>query len=123
MFTVGEATISWKSSKQTVMTRSTMKYECTALDKCNDPYQIIQVFKTFDQVLSGPKVTFSRMNNFGLPKTPFCRPHRYEFIDGLNVKIRLTDKKVMALGSSNSSILAVSKSVRGFYLKATLCSI
>ena len=91
---------------------------------CNDPYQIIQVFKTFDQQLvSGPKLTFSRMNNFGLTKTPFRRPRRYEFIDGLNVKILLTDKKVMTLGSSKISILAVSKSVRGFYLKTTLCSI
>ena len=34
------------------------------------------------------------MNNFGLTKTPFRRPRRYEFIDGLNVKIRLTDKKL-----------------------------
>ena len=34
------------------------------------------------------------MDNFGLTKTPFRRPRRYEFIDGLNVKIRLTDKKL-----------------------------
>ena len=34
------------------------------------------------------------MNNFGLTKTPFRRPRRYEFTDGLNVKIRLTDKKL-----------------------------
>ena len=34
------------------------------------------------------------MNNFGLTKTPFRRPHRYEFTDELNVKIRLTDKKL-----------------------------
>ena len=34
------------------------------------------------------------MNNFGLTKTPFHRPRRYEFIDGLNVKIRLTDRKL-----------------------------
>ena len=62
---------------------------------CNDPYQIIQAFKTFDQQLvCGPKLTFSRMNNFGLTKTPFRRPRRYEFIDGLNVKIRLTDRKL-----------------------------
>ena len=62
---------------------------------CNDPYQIIQVFKMFDQQLvCGPKLTFSRMNNFGLNKTPFRRPCRYEFIDGLNVKIRLTDREL-----------------------------
>ena len=59
---------------------------------CNDPYQIIHVFlkrlTKFDQELvSGSKLTFSRMNNFGLTKTPFRRPRRYEIIDGLNVKI------------------------------------
>ena len=36
-----------------------------------------------------PKLTFSRMHNFGLTKTPFRRPYRYEFIDGLNVKFDL----------------------------------
>ena len=45
------------------------------------------------QLVCGPKLTFSRMNNFGLTKTPFRRPRRYKFIDGLNVKIRLTEKK------------------------------
>ena len=63
--------------------------------QCNDPYQIIQVFNTFDQPLvCGAKLTFSRINNFGLTKTPFRRSHRYEFTDGLKVKIRLTDKKL-----------------------------
>ena len=65
---------------------------------CNDPYQIIQVFNKFDQVdqpiVGGAKLTFSRMNNFGLTKIPFRRPRRYEFTDRLNVKIRLTDKKL-----------------------------
>ena len=64
----------------------------------NDPHQIIQVFNKFDQVdqpiVGGVKLNFSRMNNFGLTKTPLRRPRRYEFIDGLNVKIRLTDKKL-----------------------------
>ena len=47
----------------------------------------------FDQQLvCGPKLTFSRMNNIGLNKTPSHRPCLYEFIDGFNVKIRLTDK-------------------------------
>ena len=55
----------------------------------------MQVFSTFDQELvCRPKLTFLRMNNFGLTKTPFRRPRRYEFIDELNVKIRLTDKKL-----------------------------
>ena len=65
---------------------------------CNDPYQIIQVFNKFDQVdqpiVGGAKLTFSMMNNFGLTKTPFRRPRRYEFTDRLNVKIRLMDKKL-----------------------------
>ena len=34
------------------------------------------------------------MDNFGFIKAPFRRPRRYEFIDELNVKIRLTDKKL-----------------------------
>ena len=32
------------------------------------------------------------MDNFGLTKTPFHRPRRYEFIDGLNVKSDLRIK-------------------------------
>ena len=66
--------------------------------RCKDLYQIIQVFNKFDQVdqpiVGGAKLTFSTMNNFGLTKTPFFRPRRYEFTDRLNVKIRLTDKKL-----------------------------
>ena len=66
---------------------------------CNDPYQIIRVFLThltkFDQVR--PSLTFSRRNNFGLTKTPFRKPRRYKFIDGRNVTIRLTDKKLRLL--------------------------
>ena len=61
--------------------------------RCNDPYQIIQVFFLI-HLTKFDLVDFSRMDNFGLAKTPFLRPHRYEFIDGLNVKIRLTDKKL-----------------------------
>ena len=57
--------------------------------------QIIQVLTKFDQpIVGGAKLTFSMMNNFGLTKTPLRRPRRYEFIDWLNVKIRLTDKKL-----------------------------
>ena len=63
--------------------------------KCNDLYQIIQVLNKFDQpITGGAKLNFSRMNNFGLTKTPFRRPRRYEFTDGWNVKIRLTDKRL-----------------------------
>ena len=32
------------------------------------------------------------MDNFGLTKTPFRKPRRYEFIDGLNVKFDLRIK-------------------------------
>ena len=49
----------------------------------------------FDQQLvCRPKLNFSRMNNFGLTKPSFRSPRRYEFIDRLNVKIRITDKKL-----------------------------
>ncbi|KAJ9553064.1 LOW QUALITY PROTEIN: hypothetical protein OSB04_017109 [Centaurea solstitialis] len=34
VFTLGSATISWKSSKKTIITRSTMESEFIALDKC-----------------------------------------------------------------------------------------
>ena len=55
---------------------------------CNDPHQIVQVFNKFDQpIVGGAKLTFSRMNNFVMTKTPLRRPRRYEFIDWLNVKI------------------------------------
>ena len=36
VFTLGGRVVSWKSSKQTIITRSTMKYEFIALDKCGE---------------------------------------------------------------------------------------
>ena len=36
VFILGGATVSWKSSKQIVITRSTMEYEFIALDKCGE---------------------------------------------------------------------------------------
>ena len=36
VFTLGGAAISWKSSKQTVIAKSTMEYEFIALDKCGE---------------------------------------------------------------------------------------
>ena len=36
MFTLGDAAISWKSSKQIVIARSMMEYEFIALDKCGE---------------------------------------------------------------------------------------
>ena len=35
-FTLGGAVVSWKSSKQTVIARSTMEYEFIVLDKCEE---------------------------------------------------------------------------------------
>ena len=74
---------------------SGVKPEELAVKRCNDPYRIIQDLTKFDQpIVGGPKLTFSRMNNFGLTKTPLRRPRRYEFTDRWNVKIRLRDKKL-----------------------------
>ena len=62
-------------------------------------YNFSKCLTKFDQQLvCGLKLTFSTMDNFGLIQTPFRRPRRYEFIDGLNVKIRLTDKKLWPWG-------------------------
>ncbi|KAJ0084066.1 hypothetical protein Patl1_29352 [Pistacia atlantica] len=36
VFTLGGAVVSWKSFKQTVLTRSTMESEFIALDKCGE---------------------------------------------------------------------------------------
>ena len=36
MFTLGGAVVSWKFSKQTVITRSIMKFEFITLDKCGE---------------------------------------------------------------------------------------
>ena len=36
VFTLVRASVSWKSSKQMVMARSTMEYEFIALDKCGE---------------------------------------------------------------------------------------
>ena len=36
MFTLGGGAVSWKSTKQTVIARSTMEYEFIALDKCGE---------------------------------------------------------------------------------------
>ena len=44
VFTLGGATISWKSSKQTVIARSTMEYEFIALDKCGEEVEWLHHF-------------------------------------------------------------------------------
>ena len=44
MFTLGIAIVSWKSSKQTVIARSTMEYEFIALDKCGEEAEWLRHF-------------------------------------------------------------------------------
>ena len=44
MFTLGIAIVSWKSSKQTVIARSTMESEFIALDKCGEEKEWLRHF-------------------------------------------------------------------------------
>ena len=44
MFTLGIAMVSWKSSKQTVIARSTMESEFIALDKCGEEAEWLRHF-------------------------------------------------------------------------------
>ena len=44
VFTLGGAAVSWKSSKQTVIARSTMEYEFIALDKCGEESEWLRHF-------------------------------------------------------------------------------
>ena len=44
MFTLGIAVVSWKSSKQTVISRSTMESEFIAPDKCGEEVKWIRHF-------------------------------------------------------------------------------
>ena len=44
MFTLGIAIVSWKSSKQTVIARSTMESEFMALDKCGEEAEWLRHF-------------------------------------------------------------------------------
>ena len=44
MFTLGIAIVSWKSSKQTVIARSTMESEFIALDKCGEETEWLRHF-------------------------------------------------------------------------------
>jgi hypothetical protein len=44
VFTIGGAAVSWKSSKQTVITRSTMESEFVALDKCGEEAEWLRQF-------------------------------------------------------------------------------
>ena len=44
IFTLGGVTISWKSSKQTVISKSTMESEFIALDKCGEGVEWLRHF-------------------------------------------------------------------------------
>ena len=44
VFTLGGAVVSWKSSKQIVIARSTMKIEFIALDKCGEEAEWLRHF-------------------------------------------------------------------------------
>ena len=44
VFTLGGATVSWKSSKQTCIARSTMEYEFIALDKAREEAEWLHQF-------------------------------------------------------------------------------
>ena len=44
VFTLGGAAVSWKSSKHTVIARSTMEYEFIALDKCGEEVELLRHF-------------------------------------------------------------------------------
>ena len=44
VFTLGNVAVSWKSSKQTVITRSTLEFEFVALDKCGEETEWLRNF-------------------------------------------------------------------------------
>lgn len=44
VFTLGGAAVSWKSSKQTVLARSTMESEFIALDKAAEEAELLRIF-------------------------------------------------------------------------------
>ncbi|GJU06330.1 hypothetical protein Tco_1122760 [Tanacetum coccineum] len=45
VFTLGGAPISWKSSKQTIIAKSTMESEFIALDKCEEEAEWLRQFE------------------------------------------------------------------------------
>ena len=53
MYTLGIAMVSWKSSKQTVIGRSTMESEFIALDKCGEEAEWLRHF--LEDILRWPK--------------------------------------------------------------------
>ena len=53
VFTLRGATVSWKSSKQTVIARSTMEFEFIALDKCGEEAEWLRYF--LEDILRWPK--------------------------------------------------------------------
>ena len=53
VFTLAGAAVSWKSSKQTVITHSTMEAEFVALDKCTEEAEYLRQF--LEDILRWPK--------------------------------------------------------------------
>ena len=53
MFTLAGVVVSWRSSKQTVIARSTMEYEFIALDKCGE--EVEWLWKILEGILKWPK--------------------------------------------------------------------
>ena len=53
MFTLGGVAVSWKSSKQTIIARSTMEYEFITLDKCGEEAEWLRHF--LEDILRWPK--------------------------------------------------------------------
>ena len=54
VFTLGGGVVSWKSSKQMVIARSTMEYEFIALDKCGEEAEWLRSF--LEDISKWPKL-------------------------------------------------------------------
>ena len=59
VFTLGSGAISWKSSKQTVIARSTMESKFIALDKCGEEAEWLRHF--LEDIPRWPKLVPSNM--------------------------------------------------------------
>ncbi|GJT11061.1 hypothetical protein Tco_0858103, partial [Tanacetum coccineum] len=91
VFTLGGAAISWKSSKQTVIAKSTMESEFIALDKCGEEAEWLRQFRSgvaskgimgaqFLRALAEPASTY---DHDGHDYEDFARPGRvlYPFVE------------------------------------------
>ena len=54
VFTLGGIVVSWKSSKQTVIAKSTMEFEFIALDKCEEEVEWLRYF--LEDITQWPKL-------------------------------------------------------------------